>query len=396
MPGNPGIAGIARCHAGDAASADAVLALCSRERIDFVVVGPEIPLVAGIADALGKAGIACLGPSADAARLEGSKGFTKALCSETGIPTAAYQQFSDREAALAHLDKTGVPIVVKADGLAAGKGVTVAHDMATAREAITDCLAADDDSVVLEAFLEGEEASLFVLCHGRKATIIGTAQDHKAVGEGDTGPNTGGMGAYAPAPVMSSDRLAEAMETIILPTLNAMADRGTPFTGILFAGLMITVEGVQLIEYNVRFGDPECQALCALLEGDLLECLHAASRGDLESAATHLRFRPGVALTIVMANAGYPGDVALTGPITLPDPATHPGVVIQHAGTTAASNGRLMAKGGRVLNVTATAPTVGAARAAALAVLERIDWTEGFFRRDIGWRAIAREGKGQE
>jgi phosphoribosylamine--glycine ligase len=356
------------------------------------VVGPEAPLVAGIADALDGAGIAVFGPSAAAARLEGSKGFTKDLCARYSIPTAAYRRFTDAAQAKAYVAELGAPIVIKADGLAAGKGVTVAMTIEDALAAIEDCFdgsfGAAGAEVVVEEFLEGEEASFFCICDGKTALPFGTAQDHKRVGEGDTGPNTGGMGAYSPAPVLSEALTAQVMREIVEPTMRGMAEMGCPFTGVLYAGLMITAEGPKLIEYNTRFGDPECQVLMPRFDGDLLALMLAAARGDL--SAVEVDWKPEVALTVVMAAKGYPGPVAKGSVINGVEEASAECLEIFQAGT-ALEDGRLVVAGGRVLNVTATGPTVSAARERAYAAIARIDWPEGFCRRDIGWRAVERE-----
>ncbi len=351
--------------------------------VELVIVGPEQPLVDGLADALRAAGIRVFGPSKAAARLEGSKAFTKALCAAAGIPTAAHVACADAAGARAALPGFALPVVVKADGLAAGKGVTIAATVAEAEAAID----AIGGPMVLEAFLDGEEVSLFALCDGVDAIPFGSAQDHKRVGEGDTGANTGGMGAYSPARVLTPGLEARAMDGIVRPTLRAMAAAGTPFTGVLFAGLMLTRAGPQLIEYNVRFGDPECQALMSRLESDLLALLLAACDGRLGEARPG--WSPDVALTVVMAAAGYPGPPRTGGTIALPPDGD--GVRIFVAGAERDGEGRLVATGGRVLGVTATAPTVGEARTRAYAAIDRVDWPDGFCRRDIGWRETARE-----
>ena len=390
-PGNPGIAQEAELVALDAGDHAAVLAFCQEAGIDLVVVGPEAPLVAGLADDLRAGGIRVFGPSKAAAQLEGSKGFTKELCARFGIPTAAFGRFSDAPAAIAYIREQGAPIVVKADGLAAGKGVTVA---ATVEEAIAAVDACFDGAfgeagaeVVVEEFLEGEEASFFCLCDGTTALPFGTAQDHKRVGDGDTGPNTGGMGAYSPAPVMTPDMVERTMREIVEPTMRGMAELGAPFAGVLFAGLMITADGPKLIEYNTRFGDPECQVLMMRLKDDLAVLLSAAADGQL--AHMSVRWRDDAALSVVLAAKGYPGTPergsVIAGLDAVPD-----GVQVFHAGT-ALREGRLVANGGRVLNVTATGRTVTQAQALAYEAVDRIDWPEGFCRRDIGARAIERE-----
>ena len=388
-PGNPGIAEEATIVALDIADHGAVAAFCREKNIDLVVVGPEAPLVAGIADDLRAAGIRVFGPSKAAAQLEGSKGFTKDLCAEFSIPTAAYRRFADADAARAYVKEQGAPIVVKADGLAAGKGVTVAATVDEALSAIDACLGEDGAEVVVEGFLEGEEASFFCLCDGRTAIPFGTAQDHKRVGEGDTGPNTGGMGAYSPAPVMTPEMVDRTMREIVEPTMKGMAARGMPFSGVLFVGLMITDNGPQLIEYNVRFGDPECQVLMMRLKDDLLVLLNAAVDGQL--AHTSVRWSDDAALTVVMAANGYPGVPEKGSAIRGVDKSEAiEGVKVFQAGT-AMNAGALVANGGRVLNVTATGASVSDAQTKAYEAVDVIDWPQGFCRRDIGWRAVARE-----
>lgn len=391
-PGNPGIAGEAELAKLDITDHATVTAFCREKKIDLVVVGPEGPLVAGIADDLRAENIRVFGPSKAAARLEGSKGFTKDLCARYGIPTAAYGRFGDLASAKAYVEKTGAPIVIKADGLAAGKGVTVAMTLDEARAALDACFegsfGAAGAEVVIEEFMTGEEASFFCLCDGTTALPFGTAQDHKRVGDGDTGPNTGGMGAYSPAPVMTPEMVERTMREIIEPTMRGMAELGAPFAGILFAGLMITDKGPKLIEYNTRFGDPECQVLMMRLKDDLQVLLNAAVDGQL--AHTSIRWRDEAALTVVMAARGYPGTPEKGSVIRGVEGAASDGVQIFHAGT-AINGGALVANGGRVLNVTATGATVGEAQARAYAALDRIDWPDGFCRRDIGWQAVARE-----
>jgi phosphoribosylamine---glycine ligase len=386
-PGNPGIARWADCVAIDPCDPTAVVAAARENGIDLVVVGPEAPLVAGVADALRKAQIAVFGPSAAAAQLEGSKGFTKDLCRENSIPTADYERVERVSEARAALNNFGVPVVIKADGLAAGKGVTVAMTRAEAEAAIE---AAGDGPMVIEEYLEGEEASLFALVDGETAVFLASAQDHKRVGEGDTGPNTGGMGAYAPAPVLTTDRQCRAMEEIVRPTAEAMARNGTPFSGVLYAGLMLTAEGPKLIEYNVRFGDPECEAIMPLIDGDFAELLNAVATGRLAEiepprlTATH-------AMTVIVAARGYPGTAASGGLIREIEAAEQvEGVTVFHAGTALGEQG-LVAKGGRVLAVTAVAETFANARARAYRAVDQIDFADGFHRRDIGWRELARE-----
>ncbi|KQV43707.1 MULTISPECIES: phosphoribosylamine--glycine ligase [unclassified Rhizobium] len=390
-PGNPGIAEEATIVPVDTDDHDAVLAFCKDESIDFVVVGPEAPLVAGLADKLRAAGIAVFGPSAAAAQLEGSKGFTKDICAKYDIPTGAYQRFSAAEPAKAYVREQGAPIVIKADGLAAGKGVTVAMTLDEALDAIDACFSgtfgAAGAEVVVEAYLDGEEASFFCLCDGVNALPLASAQDHKRVGDGDTGPNTGGMGAYSPAPVMTDEMVARTMKEIIEPTIRGMADSGHPFQGVLFAGLMITAKGPELIEYNVRFGDPECQVLMMRLESDLLPLLYATATGGLDRLDAV--WRDVVALTVVMASKGYPGSYDKNTPIEAL-PADTASAKVFHAGT-ALKDGTLVATGGRVLNVTAMGESTGAAQTAAYDAVDKVRWENGFCRRDIGWRAVARE-----
>ena len=391
-PGNPGIADVAQCMPLDAADHGAVIAFCRGHAIDFVVIGPEAPLVAGLGDALGAAGIKYFGPTKAAAQLEGSKGYTKDLCRDAGIPTGAYGRFTDAAAAKTYLTGRSVPIVVKADGLAAGKGVIIATTHAEAVAAIDFCFSgafgAAGDEVVIEEFLDGEEASFFALCDGTTALPMAAAQDHKRAGDGDTGPNTGGMGAYSPAPVMTPEMIDRTMAEIIRPTVAAMAKRGTPFKGVLFAGLMITSSGPQLIEYNVRFGDPETQVLMMRLKSDLLAALIATADGVLDTF--NLRWSEDVALTVVMAATGYPGTPLKGTEIRGLDAAAKiDGVEIFHAGTRR-DGGRLLADGGRVLNITARAKSVAEAQAHAYAAVSLIDWPGGFCRKDIGWRALNR------
>lgn len=390
-PGNPGIAEEATIVALDTEDHAAVTEFCRKEGIDFVVVGPEGPLVAGLADVLRAADIAVFGPSAAAAQLEGSKGFTKDLCARYDIPTGAYGRFSDAESAKAYVREQGAPIVIKADGLAAGKGVTVAMTLDEALAAIDDCFAgafgAAGAEVVVEAYLDGEEASFFCLCDGKTALALASAQDHKRVGDGDTGPNTGGMGAYSPAPVMTAEMVERTMKEIIEPTIRGMAESGHPFAGVFFAGLMITAKGPELIEYNVRFGDPECQVLMMRMKSDLLPLLYAAATGTLAGMA--VEWRDETALTVVMASKGYPGSYAKNTPINAL-PAASDTTKVFHAGT-AMKGGSLVATGGRVLNITATGESAGAAKDRAYAAVSAVSWDNGFYRHDIGWRAVARE-----
>jgi phosphoribosylamine--glycine ligase len=356
-----------------------------RHGIDLVVVGPEAPLVAGVADALRREGIAVFGPSAAAAKLEGSKGFTKDLCQANGIPTAGYVRTDRAADARAALERFGIPVVIKADGLAAGKGVTVATTRAEAEAAID---AIGDSPLVIEEFLEGEEASFFALVDGETAVALASAQDHKRVGEGDTGPNTGGMGAYAPAPVLSADLQQRAMDEIVRPTARAMAEAGTPFSGVLYAGLMLTTDGPRLIEYNVRFGDPECEAIMSLIDGDFAELLNAVATGSLDQVEPRLTGKHAV--TVIVAARGYPGAPAGGGLIREIEAAEQvEGVTVFHAGTAFGAEG-LVATGGRVLAVTAVADTFANARARAYRAVDQIDFADGFHRRDIGWRELAR------
>ena len=389
-PGNAGIAQECELVALDLSDHAGVIGFCRANRIGLVVVGPEAPLCAGIVDDLTAAGIKAFGPSKAAAQLEGSKGFTKDLCRANAIPTARYQRFDAALPAKAHVRAQGAPIVVKADGLAAGKGVVVAGSIAEAETAIEDIFAGElgaaGAQIVVEEFLEGEEASFFALCDGETAIPLATAQDHKRAFDGDKGPNTGGMGAYSPAPVMTEEHARRAMHDIVLPTLRVMKSLGMPYKGVLYAGLMITPEGPKLIEYNVRFGDPECQVLMLRLMSDLVPAMLACCDGVLENF--DLRWYPDAALTVVMAAKGYPGSYAKGSLIEELDAAAEvEGVEIFHAGTMA-QNGRILANGGRVLDVSAVGRTVAEAQARAYAAVDRIRWTEGFCRRDIGHRAL--------
>ncbi|HZH10221.1 MAG TPA: phosphoribosylamine--glycine ligase [Microvirga sp.] len=392
-PGNPGTAQVGTNVALDVTDHRAVIDFCRVMAIGFVVVGPEAPLVAGLVDDLTEAGIKAFGPSKAAAQLEGSKAFTKDLCAEFNIPTAAYRRFTDADAAKTYVRNYGVPIVVKADGLAAGKGVVVATTFEEAEDAIDMMigggLGAAGAEVVIEAFLEGEEASFFALCDGTSAIPFGTAQDHKRVFDGDEGPNTGGMGAYSPAAILTPELQARVMREIIEPTLKGMASRGSPYKGILYAGLMLTKDGPQLIEYNARLGDPETQVLLARLTSDLVEALLAACDGKLNSVS--LNWSDKTALTVVMAAKGYPGTVQKGSEIRGLDRAEAlDDVIVFHAGTKQDGE-KIIANGGRVLNVTALGKTIADAQAKAYDAVSRIDWPEGFYRRDIGWRAVARE-----
>ncbi|WP_398467610.1 phosphoribosylamine--glycine ligase [Tardiphaga sp.] len=392
-PGNAGIAQEAECVALDVADHAAVITFCRDNKVDFVVVGPEAPLAAGIVDDLAAAGIKAFGPSKAAARLEGSKGFTKDICKANNIPTAAYERFNDADKAKAYIRAQGAPIVIKADGLAAGKGVVVAMTLQEAEDAIDMMLGggfgAAGAEAVVEEFMVGEEASFFVLCDGENALPLVAAQDHKRAFDGDKGPNTGGMGAYSPAPVFTDAIQKRTMDEIILPTLKAMKEMGCPYKGVLFAGLMITDEGPKLIEYNARFGDPETQVLMVRLMSDLLPALIASADGQLKNF--DLRWFPDPALTVVMAAKGYPGDYDKGTRIAGIDRAEQiEGVEVFHAGTKA-SGDWILANGGRVLNVTASAKTVGEAQRRAYEAIGLINWPEGFCRRDIGWQAVARE-----
>ncbi len=389
-PGNPGTAQMGENVKLEIEDHAAVIAFCRLFNIGFVVVGPEVPLVAGIVDSLAQAGILAFGPSKAAAQLEGSKGFTKDLCAEFGIPTAAYKRFSGLEAAKAYLQTQPVPIVIKADGLAAGKGVVVATSREEAEAALNlmfdGGMGLAGAEVVIEAFLEGEEASFFALSDGTRAVAFASAQDHKRAFDGDRGPNTGGMGAYSPAPCVTPEIQARVMSEIIEPTLRGMAARGIPFKGVLFAGLMLTKTGPSLIEYNTRFGDPETQVMLPRLEDDFLELLLASARGKLPAAPVKLSHE--TALTVVYAAQGYPGAVISGTQIQgLEAAARVPGVMIFHAGTRQDGE-KILAAGGRVLNVTALAADVVTARARAYAAISNIEWPEGFYRTDIAWRAL--------
>ncbi|OAN66177.1 phosphoribosylamine--glycine ligase [Sphingomonas sp. TDK1] len=387
-PGNPGIAAHATCVDLAATDPAAVLAFAQAQAIGLVVVGPEAPLVAGVGDVLREAGIPVFGPNRLPAQLEGSKGFTKDLCARANIPTAGYVRVHRLDEALAALEPFGLPVVVKADGLAAGKGVTVAMTRDEAIGALTAIFADTGASAVIEEFLDGEEASLFVITDGTSAVLFGSAQDHKRVGEGDVGPNTGGMGAYSPAPVLTAALEREAMERIVEPTIAALAAEGTPYSGVLYAGLMLTRAGPKLIEYNARFGDPECQVLMLRLEDDLLDLLLATARGELAGRPAP-RFRPDTALTVVMAARGYPGTPETGGTIEGIDAAEAGGAQVFHAGTRRQGD-TLVASGGRVLNVTAIGPDIASAQAAAYRGVDAIAFPTGFCRRDIGWRELAR------
>ncbi len=389
-PGNAGIGAIAELAAIEPTDAAAVLACVEENAIDFVIVGPEAPLAAGVADALRAAGILTFGPSAAAAKLEASKAFTKEVCDACGAPTAAWARFSDATAAKDYVRAQGAPIVVKADGLAAGKGVIVAMTLDEALDGIDEifggAFGAAGAEVVIEEFMAGEEASFFILSDGTDVLPVGTAQDHKRVGDGDTGPNTGGMGAYSPAPVLSAAIQEQVLSEIVRPTIAEMAARGTPFQGVLYAGLMIENGRARLVEYNVRFGDPECQVLMLRLGAQALDLLLACAEGRL--AEVEAQWADDHALTVVMAAKGYPGAYVkgseIRGLADLPEDSAH---MVFHAGTVL-KDGKVLATGGRVLNVTARGATLTEAQERAYAMVDRIDWPEGFCRRDIGWRAL--------
>jgi phosphoribosylamine--glycine ligase len=393
-PGNAGIAQEAECVPIAVDDLAGIVGFATRERIDFVVVGPELPLVLGLVDRLDAAGIKAFGPTAQAAALEGSKAFMKDLCAKYAIPSAAYGRFTAADAAKRFIRARGAPIVVKADGLAAGKGVIIATTVGEAEAAVDAMLTggqfgAAGAEVVIEEFLQGEEASFFAITDGETALPLASAQDHKRAHDGDRGPNTGGMGAYSPAPAVTEALAADVMDRIIRPTIMAMAAEGRPFQGVLYAGLMLTADGPKLLEYNVRFGDPECQVLCVRLMSDLLPALIAATDGVLKNF--HLRWYDKAALTVVMAAKGYPETYRKGSEIRgLDKAAAVPDVTVFHAGTTRGANGRILANGGRVLNVTATGDTIAAAQARAYEAVDLIDWRDGFCRRDIGWRAVGR------
>jgi phosphoribosylamine--glycine ligase len=385
-PGNPGIARWAECLAIDPSDPEKVVALARERNVGLVVVGPEAPLVAGVADACREAGIPVFGPSSTAAMLEGSKGFTKDLCAAEGIPTARFARLADTDAALEALGEFGMPVVIKADGLAAGKGVTVALTADEAEQAVRELGGAP---LVIEEFLEGEEASLFALVDGEDALFLASAQDHKRVGEGDVGPNTGGMGAYSPAPVLSDALRDRAMSEIVEPTAKAMARAGTPFSGLLYAGLMLTDEGPKLIEYNVRFGDPECEAIVPRLKCDLAALLLSVAEGRLGDVRPELSDE--VSITVIVAAAGYPGTPKKGGLIDGVEAAERvPRVTVFHAGTARHGSGALLSAGGRVLAVTALGDTLAEARARAYHGVDAIEFADGFHRRDIGWRELER------
>lgn len=392
-PGNGGIADVATCVSVNGENSEEVINFCKTNDIGFVVVGPEAPLVLGLVDDLSAAGIESFGPRAAAAALEGSKGFMKDLCRDYNIPTAAYERFTQASPAKSYLRDQRLPIVIKADGIAAGKGVIIASSLEEADTAIDDILGGmfggAGAEIVIEEFMQGEEASFFVLTDGKDVLPLATAQDHKTVGDGDTGPNTGGMGAYSPAPVMTDTMVQTVLDIIIKPTVAAMKDKGATYTGVLYAGLMITKDGPKLIEYNVRFGDPECQVLCARLDSDLLPALRATANGTLSGVS--LAWKTDPALVVVMAASGYPGNYVKNTEIRdLQKASAVDDVTVFHAGTKKAGD-QLLSTGGRVLGVTATGKTVSAAQDKAYDAVKRIDWPEGFCRSDIGWRAVARE-----
>ena len=389
-PGNGGMAALGTMTDLDTSNHQAVIDFVEKNTIELVVVGPEAPLVAGLVDDLEQAGIKAFGPKQAAAALEGSKGFTKDICKDYNIPTARYGRFDTVEAAKAYAEQQGAPLVVKADGLAAGKGVIMAQTMDEALAAIEDCFAGSfgkaGAEVVIEETLHGPEASFFVLTDGTNALPLATAQDHKRAFDGDKGPNTGGMGAYSPAPIMTDELIEQTMATIIEPTIKAMQDKGTPYKGVLYAGLMLTEEGPKLIEYNARFGDPECQVLMMRLASDLVPALLATANGTLDQLSLEWHETP--ALTVVMATKGYPGGYEKGSHIKGLSKASAPeNIEIFHAGT-ALENGEVLATGGRVLNITSRAPNIKQAQAQAYQAIEKIDWPEGFYRTDIAWRAL--------
>ena len=389
-PGNAGIADIAEISKTNIENCDEVVDLAKREKIDFVIIGPEAPLAAGVSDALKNNGFLVFGPTQAAANLEVSKSFMKEICTSANIPTAKYANFNDLVSAKKYIAEQGAPIVIKADGLAAGKGVTVAMDLPTAYQAVEDIFNSGshklESKVVIEEFMEGEEASFFVLCNGQKLLPIGTAQDHKRVGDGDTGPNTGGMGAYSPAPILTEKIEDSVIEEIIKPTLHEMERRGAPYQGVLYAGLMIKDEKARLVEYNARFGDPECQPLMMRLGAQVLDLLIATSNGELDEC--HISWADDHALCVVMASIGYPGKIKkgsiIKGVRNLSSSSSQ---MCFHAGTTKESN-NLVANSGRVLSFTARGKTLAEAQSVAYEMAKSIDWKEGFYRTDIGWRAL--------
>jgi phosphoribosylamine--glycine ligase len=394
-PGNPGCATVAQTVPLSLTDNAKVTAFCRAESIDLVVVGPEGPLVSGLGDDLLAAGVSCFGPTKGAAKLEGSKVYAKDFCREFGIPTGAYRGFRDPDEAKAYIHQLGAPIVVKADGLAGGKGVVVANTLEEAEKGVDALLLAalgsEGLTIVVEEFLEGEEVSFFALCDGVTAVPFASAQDHKRVGDGDTGPNTGGMGAYSPASVMTPALIQRVMREVVAPTLRGMNERGTPFRGALFAGLMVNADGPKVIEFNVRFGDPEAEVILPRLQDDLLPLLLACASGTLPSNAP--RFYSDAALAVVMAARGYPGEPVRGSRIRgIEDAETVPGVLVFHGGTREV-DGAILADGGRVLAVTALGSDVAEAQRRAYRAVDRINWPEGFYRRDIGWRGIARKAK---
>lgn len=391
-PGNAGIAALATCLPIASDKIPEIVDACQDKQIDFVIIGPELPLTLGLADALRKAGVACFGPSQAAAEIEGSKGFMKDLCHKAGVPTAAYKRFTDSQKALDYIRAQNLPIVIKADGLAAGKGVVIAHTQEEALAAIENAMnkkifGQSGAEVVIEEFLEGEEVSFFALCDGKTALPFADAQDHKAAYDGDQGPNTGGMGAYSPAPIVDAGMQARIMREIITPTLDAMQSIGRPFTGVLFAGLMVTKSGPKLIEFNARFGDPETEAMLPRLKSDLLALLYAASKGMLDGITIHWHDR--AALSVVMAAKGYPGDYKKGSVIHGLDQAAQiSNAFVYHAGTARNASNETISAGGRVLAVTGWGTTIAEAQTHAYQAIDKINWPEGFCRRDIGWRAI--------
>ncbi len=393
-PGNAGISDVAECLAIKAEDLDGIIEFVQENDIQFVVVGPEGQLVQGLVDRLKEINVPAFGPTAAAAELEGSKGFMKDICAKYDIPTAAYRRFTDLTEAKSYLDDQGAPIVIKTDGLAAGKGVTVAMTLEAAHTAVEEALSgrafgAAGSEVVIEEFMQGEEVSFFVLTDGENYLPLASAQDHKCVGEGDTGPNTGGMGAYSPAPVLTPELEQQVIDRCIKPTIEGMKAEGHPYKGVLFAGLMLTDTGPRLIEYNVRFGDPECQALCLRLKSDLLPALLACAKGGLENIS--LEWHEETALLVVMAAKGYPGSYEKNTVIESVDTANEdPAVTVFHAGTAKGDDGSLQAIGGRVLGVTALGSDIKEAQKKAYQAVDKISWPEGFYRRDIGWRELAR------
>jgi phosphoribosylamine--glycine ligase len=390
-PGNAGIEEMATCLPVAAEDISGLVKAAKENKIDFVVVGPEVPLAMGVADALRKEKIPVFGPNKDAAQIEGSKGFMKDLCAKAGVPTAEYKRFTDVEAARAYVKQKGAPIVIKTDGLAAGKGVTVAMTMDEAMGAINDAMVGGafgdaGKELVIEEYMEGEEASFFALIDGPNALAFADAQDHKRAFDGDKGPNTGGMGAYSPAPVVTPAIHKEVMEKIIFPTAKKLNEMGVPYCGVLFAGLMITRTGPRLIEFNARFGDPETQAMLPRLKSDLLDALHKCATGQLNDVK--LEWKNETALCVVMAAKGYPGSYQKGTVIrNLEKAKAIPNAVVLHAGTKRNASGEITAQGGRVLGITGQGSTLPDAKAAAYRAVDQIDWADGFCRRDIGWRA---------